>query len=68
METEKSEKGARIGTKRAAEILGVSEKSVRVFSDKGLLHPERLMNGHRLFRAKEVFALAIERSASDSLG
>lgn len=40
--------------KEVADILGVNKTTLRRMEDRGELHPIRLPNGHRRYRAEEI--------------
>ena len=61
-----SERGPTLSIKEAAARLGVSPKTLRRWTDRGLIAHVRLPNGYRRFRPEDLDAAVREIPAVDS--
>lgn len=51
-----------------AKRIGVTEQTIRNYEKKGLIHPQRLPSGYRIFTEENVQEiLKIEETSTDSL-
>jgi DNA-binding transcriptional MerR regulator len=54
-----TERGTRYSIKQLAELAGVTTRALRFYDSIGLLCPERLANGYRIFGSKDVDRLQL---------